>query len=386
MGRRLLLLLLPALALAQDDEKSFKDDTNPRSPGTPLQVVFTPYFCTRCAGEDKPKTIQLMRMPVDELAKTLGLEKGSWTAIESPHFRLLSTLKTSKTKLKDGPFVRADLERLKTVFPKFTIGRDGAVLDPHERAHLYVIRAERVYAHFAALTDNQTPWLGMDAPYEIFLFDDYAEHHALNDKFIGSANDKAGNQHHDKEPPNFMAFSTAEAQVARNPGGGKGDQIFMGHVIHNIAHNLADGHGNYRRETWAWIEEGIGHYYERREQDKGNTFCWSEGKPPADFLKPDWESVIYGYVRRERDDPLGEWCEKLQPGQLTGTQNGMSWSYVKWLIETDPIRFTKLLVKSEDRENNPTCEQCIEFAFGVSATVLHQRWREYVRKEYAPTK
>jgi hypothetical protein len=162
----------------------------------------------------------------------------------------------------------------------------------------------------------------------------------------------------------------------------------MCHIFHNVSHNLADGHGNYRRETWAWVEEGIGHYYERREQDDGrrNTFCWSEGKPPADFLKPDWESVIYGYVRRERDDPLSEWCEKLQPGQLTGTQNGMSWSVVKWLIETDPIRFTKLIVKSEDRENNPTCAQCIEFAFGVSATVLHQRWRDYVLKEYAPTK
>jgi hypothetical protein len=224
----------------------------------------------------------------------------------------------------------------------------------------------------------------MEAPYHVFLFDDYAEHHALVDKFIGAANDKAGNQHHDKEPPNFMAFTTAESQVARDKG--KGDGIFNAHVVHNIAHNLVDGHNNYYRETWGWLEEGLAHYYERREQEKHNTFCWSEGKPPADFLKPDWKSVIYGLVRRGRDDPLGQWCEKLQPGQLSGTQNGTSWSIVAWLVETDPVRFTKLLDRVDDREKKPTSEECIEYAFGVSPTVLHQRWREYVMKEYAPTK
>jgi hypothetical protein len=323
---------------------------------------------------------------MEELAKTVGLEEGSWIVIESPHFKLLSALRASKVKLKDGPFVRADLERLKTIFPKFAVGRDGALLDPHERAHLYQIRAERVYAHFAALTDCKTPWLGMQGPYELYLFDDYAEHHTLVDKFVGRANDKAGVPDHQKEKPAYMMFTTAESQIARNPGGGKGDQIFHGHVVHNIAHNLADGHGSYIRETWGWLEEGIGHYYERREQDKGNTFCWSEGRPPAEFLKPDWESVIYGLVRRGRDDPLSQWCEKLQPGQLTGTQNGMSWSIVKWMIETEPIRFTKLMQKLDDYENKPTCEQSIEFAFGISTTVLHQRWREYVLKEYAPLK
>ena len=385
--RRACLLLLPLLAFAQEEEKkAYEDDTHPRSPGTPLEVVFTPFFCTRCLADGtitESKTVQMMRMPMDELAKTLGLEEGSWIVIQSPHYKLLSTLRPSKVKLKDSRFCRADLERLKVVFPKFGIGRDGAFLDAHERAHLYQIRAERLYAHFSALTDCATPYLGMEAPYEFYLFDDYAEHHALVDKFIGSANDKAGNQHHDREKPNFMVFTTAESQVSRLQG--KGDWILGGHVIHNLAHNLIDGHLNYHRETWGWLEEGLGHYYEKREY-KRDTFCWSEGKPPAEFLKPDWESVIYGLVRRGRDDPLGEWCEKLQPGQLTGTQNGMSWSIVKWLVETEPVRFTKMLHKFEDYETKPSCEQCIEFAFGASPTVLHQRWREYVLKEYAPTK
>jgi len=382
--RALATLLLLAAAAVAGGKDSFEDETHPRSPGTPLEVVFTPYYCPLCIDEERIQgekhSVQMMRMPVEDLAKELECGK-DWLVIETPHFKILSTLKGSKVKFKDCRFVRADLERLKTIFPKIVIGRDGSLLDAHERAHLYHIRVERIYSHFAALTDCKKPYLGMEGPYQLFLFDDYSQHHLLNDKFIGRANDKAGVQHHMKEKPNYMMFTTSEAQVSRDKG--KGDTLFANHVIHNVAHNLVDGYGNYYRETWGWLEEGVGHYYERRENPKFNTFCWSEGRPPAAFIKEDWDSVIYGIVRRGRDDPLANWCEKLQPGQLTGEQNGMSWSIVKWLIETEPIRFTKLLDQQNDYEHKPDCATCIENTFGVSPTVLHNRWRDWVRESYA---
>jgi len=273
-------------------------------------------------------------------------------------------------------------------FPKLRPGRDGVRLDSHQRAHLYHIRAERWYAHFAALTANKEPYLGMKAPYHLCLFDDYAEHHALNEKFIGRANDKAGVQHHIRREPNFMVFTTSEQQVARDQG--RGDTIFQNHVCHNVAHNLCDGHGNYFTETPAWPEEGLGHYYERRENPRHNTFCWSEGSAPRSFLKPDWRGVVRGIVRRKKDPNLSRWCEKLQPGELTGVQNGLSWSIIQYLVETEPIRFTKLMRKLDERHKTGTaaeakqdrCAKAIEHAFGVSPTVLHERWREWVLENY----
>ena len=384
MRSLLLSILLATAAAAGPSKGGLVDEVHPRSPETPLEIVYKPYWCNKCAEEERieerDKSVHMMRMPVADLAKELDLDKG-WIVITTPHFFILSTIRRSKVKFKNARFVRADLRRLKTIFPKLGIGRDGATLNAHQRAHLYHIRAERVYSHFAALTDNQKKWLGMEAPYHLFLFDDYAEHHALVDKFIGRANDKAGVQHHDRDKPNFMCFTTAESQISRDQG--KGDAIFANHVIHSVAHNLVDGHFNYHRETWAWLEEGLGHYYERRENPKHNSFCWAEGKPPQDFQKSNWESVIYNLVRRGRDDPLGRWCEKLLPGELTGVQNGMSWSIVQWLVETEPIRFTKMLRKMEDYKAKPTCTECIQHAFGVTPGVLHSRWREWVRENYA---
>ena len=137
------------------------------------------------------------------------------------------------------------------------------------------------------------------------------------------------------------------------------------------------------RESPAWIEEGFGHYYERRENIRWNNFCWAEGKPPTDFTKPDWEAIIFTLVRRDKDVPFSQWCEKLQPGEMSGVENGLSWSIVKWLIETEPLRFTKVLELMHDQKLNLRSADMIQEAFGCSPSVLYQRWREYVLKEYA---
>ncbi len=386
MRRIAVLLLAVGVGMAGPKGKA-TDVMHPRSPETPLEITFSPWYCPLCVKEERiqpeERKIHMMRMPVEELAKLLDLDK-KWLVIQTPNFKILSTLGRANIKFKDVAFARADLLRLKTIFPKLGIGREGATVNAHQRAHLYHIRLERLYCHFVALTENKKRYLGMDAPYEVYLLDDYSEYHTLTDQFLGRGMKMAGIQHHSKEKPNFNCFLTSEQQYGRTKG--KGDRRFANWVTHCVAHLLVDGFDNYYRETWAWLEEGLAHYYERKEYTRSNTFCWTEGKPPQDFLKPDWESVIYNLVRRGKDPSLSQWCEKLQPGELTGVENGLSWSIVKWLVETEPIRFSKLIRKLNDYENKPTAAQSIEFAFGVSPGVLHSRWREYVRENYGRKK
>ncbi|MEW6746423.1 MAG: hypothetical protein AB1486_27085 [Planctomycetota bacterium] len=372
-----------AAALGATGQDEYSDDMNPRSPGTPLVIEFRPYTCTRCIQEkripDGGSEIRMLRMPVAELVATLGI-KGEWFEVATPHFRILSTLEPSSIKLKQGSFVQADLQRLKAIFPELAIGPEGARLDAHQRVHLHHIRAERVYAHFAALSGCEQPYLGMPLPYELYLFQRYADHHNFVDRYVGTALDKAGVQWHFRDQPNFIILSIC-ADLAEQKLG-RGDAIVANHVIHNLAHNLIDGHNNYYRETWAWLEEGLGHYYERRETPRYNNFCWAEGAPPEQFVKPDWETTILSLVRRGRDVSLAQWCEKLQPGELSGIENGLSWSIVEFIIKTEPVRFAKLIESIDDLVNNPTSAACIERAFGVSPSVLHQRWRDWVLQNY----
>lgn len=371
-----------ALAASSFAGPKGKDEEHPRSPGTPLEIRFTPWYCTQCVREGRIETqekdLELWQTPLADLVKALDLD--NWIFIETPHFRILSTLRTSTVTFKESAFALADLRRLRRIFPKLRIGRDKARLKPHQRAHLYHIRAERIYTHFAALTDNVEPYLGMGVPYELLLFGDYSDHHMFTDQFIGRGKDRAGVRAVSRAKPYLLLFTTAADQVARDDG--KGDHVLSNHVIHNIVHNLVDGHGTYHRETWAWLEEGLAHYYTRRENPKYNSFCWAEGRRPADLAKDRWEEVVFDVVRRQKDLPLNQWCEKLLPGELTATEQGLSWSIVEWLVTTEPIRFTKMLRRLDDLEARPTCAQCIHDAFGVTPNVLHSRWRAYVLEHY----
>lgn len=371
---------------ADDDKpKVPQDDCNPRSPTTPLTIVYEPYWCPLCIEEklQKPEArdLQMMQKPVALVAEQLSIKKEDWIAIQTPHYKIFSTLGPTTSKYNDSVYARFDLDRLKKIQPGIAFGPEGAKLTAHQRLHLYQIRLERQYAHFSALTNNTQPNLGMPGIFEIYLFADYTQHHDFVDRYIGGRNDKGGVQWHIQDKPNFMLLSVAESIVAQQVA--RGDGALANHVFHNTAHLLIDGYNNYFRETPAWIEEGLGHYYERRENTRWNNFCWAEGKPPTDFTKPDWEAIIFTLVRRDRDSPFAQWCEKLQPGELTGIENGLSWSIVKWLIDTEPIRFTKILEPMDDLQRNLKPAELIQDAFGCSSSVLYQRWREYVMKEYA---
>jgi len=376
-----LLAVLSSRIGAQDDKPRVPlDDVHPRAPSTPLKIDLGPWWCPVCARDgtikNEPRPVGMMHKSAEEVAKQVGLPDGTWVAIETPHFKILSTLGGTTARYSDSVFARFDLERLKTITPKFSFGPEGAKLDAHQRLHLYHVRLERQYAHFSALTGNTQPNLGMSLPYEVYLFADYSHHHSFCDRYIGGRADKNGVQWHVRDPPNFILFSTAESIV--NDQVGRGDGPLANHVFHNVAHCLIDGYNNYYRETPAWIEEGLGHYYERRENPRFNNFCWAEGKTPTQFVKPDWETTIFSIVRRGRDSPFPQWCEKLQPGELTDVENGFSWGVVKWLVETEPLRFTKMIEPMDDQKRNLSAAELIQEGFGVSPSVLYQRWREYV--------
>ena len=84
MARRSALLLVAALAVAGPDKEP-GDIENPRAPGTPLEIVFTPFWCNVCTPEtpgfEAPKEpVTLLRVEPEKLAGMLDMGKG-WILI-----------------------------------------------------------------------------------------------------------------------------------------------------------------------------------------------------------------------------------------------------------------------------------------------------------------
>ena len=122
--RRIALLTLLAGLAAAGPKDEFPDEVHPRDPESPLEISYRPYSCVLCEEEgrieDAGEPFTMLRRPVPTLVRELGLEPG-WLAIATPHFRILTNLEPTIVSLDDGVFVRADLERLRTIFPKLVI-------------------------------------------------------------------------------------------------------------------------------------------------------------------------------------------------------------------------------------------------------------------------
>jgi hypothetical protein len=368
----LALLLLASVAVAQERF----DERNPRAPDQTLAVTFAPWYCTRCADEKRieagARTVELMSVPAQQLAQDLGVDR-DWIAIESPTFRIFSSLEASKVRFSDTPFAAADLRRLKEIFPSFAPSPQ-AFVSAHERAHLYQIRLERIVCHFRALAANDLPLLGMGDRFEVYLFEDSDHYRAFTEKALGrvfSPRSPAQRQHYGGERSRFVVAVGAELLVGR-------ERQLNNTVIHHVAHTLAEGHRQYLADVWGWLDGGLAHYYERRESPDYNVFCLDTTDPPREYARADWPRKVRYLVARKKEPNLGTWCDKTIPQQLSVEQHVIAWSFVDWLVNTDPVRVAKLLDLCKDRRRKWSGTDAIREVFGITPEALHDRWREYV--------
>jgi hypothetical protein len=179
-----------------------------------------------------------------------------------------------------------------------------------------------------------------------------------------------------KEEPRYIVFATA-ADLFKG-----GDRQLNNMVVHQSAHSLVKGHNSFTHNAWGWLDEGIAHYYERRESLQFNTFCMQGQDPPGDFLRGDWRQRIRHCVYRKTEPSFGNWCDKATTLDLAAGQHAFTWSYVDWLVTTDPARLAKLLDLAKDADRKPSCTDAIQEVFGITPFALHERWRAYVLESY----
>ncbi|MHC4937561.1 MAG: hypothetical protein ACYTHK_01165 [Planctomycetota bacterium] len=380
---RLAAIIWVLAALAGDGlgKPGSSDDTDPRAPGKPLTIKLKPWYCPACYEkelvEGDARDVNLMQMSAETLAGHARAER-RWHAIESPNFRIFSTLKGAKISYRGSRYAKADFQRLKEIFPDFKPGGQGSYVDAHQRAHLYHIRLERIYAHFMALTGNGKRWLGMKGRFQIYLLENRKQFKAVVENVFGKAvaKDQSVAIRHIKGKEGFLAFATCEKMFQ---GGDPGLHV---PVAHNVAQMLVNGNNGYYTDVWAWLEEGMAHYYARRESVLYNHFCLADCEPPPEFVRGNWKKKVRHTVYRKKDSSFGNWCETLTPHEFSGIEHAMSWSIVDWLMEKEPIRLAKLLEEAADYKKNPTAADAIKEVFGISPYVLHDRWRKHVLDTY----
>ncbi len=305
--------------------------------------------------------------------------------IEDGFFRLFADFDGFHTKKPIYPRRTVELEQLAAILPH--VSDKTIVLDAHERAHLYLLRAHRVRRDFESVVkhDPKAPYMDFLGPYngvkqkhEIFIFSKQSQAGRFMKTFLGHSDQLDGECWHTLGDDSMVAIMHCE---------GITDVWLNNTFTHRVASNMLEGFRGYQYDLPPWIVIGFGHVMERRERTDYNTFFFGEGKRPTDeWGRNKWKPAIRKLVAAGKVRPLAEIAALPHVNDLTAEEHGIVWSQVSYLMQLDLEkfgRFVHVLKEKKQGESIYNLEvRALDEAYGLSIAKLDDAWREWVLKTY----
>jgi hypothetical protein len=344
------------------------------------------YYCNKCVKEKRiPGPLQperLMERDGKQIRETLE-DKEEFTFIETDHVKLLTDLPSVNVKLDFDPKMKEELKLLHEIFP--SVSENTTTLTEHQVAHLMSNQCTRLYRELLELlgVDPKAslgwgPHMGQKGKFEVYLFRRERVYQRFSDLYVGKQASH-GQEHNNfgDDALAYLTFMGGEASTFRD---------FRAHVNHKVSHIFLRGYRHYSTELPAWIIEGHGHWRERLDQDRHDTFCYSEASLVSGWRTSKWKVKVRKMVEAGRFTPLPALAGKQQAGELTADERGQAWSMVMFMIENDVAGFRKLIDGWKALQKIPDYmrvqEELMQKAFGLSLNQFTERWKEHVLKTY----
>lgn len=347
----LLLLLVPASATAQagkdrasnEEEEKFKP-VDPWTKGDPALVKQAGY---RTIGPFSwGEGIQ-----AQDVVDVLGGIELLW--VETPHFKLCSSLQTYKSKgdQRENTAIEKELEQLTRLVAGFKTARPSK-LDPWLRLHLYAQRLERLYADFCERTGfrdedfpalgstsamGNGPFLGQKLKPVIFLAEKSSAIGRINKRY-GKLDETTSQRF--SLPGGALFFGIAAETLREN--GYESDGAFYCAVVENVVCNMLDG---LRDSLWAtplWFDIGMGHWFSRRIDERYPYFAADTSRFIGDKTH-DWQPRVRGLVENKFAYSWNDMLTTLDWAQFTPQSHMLNWSRVDWMMQQKPEAVRKFL-------------------------------------------
>lgn len=274
--------------------------------------------------------------------------------IETEHFELGIALPRIKVTGKERGKVRGELERLQAKLP--SIEPTTRMLDPWLRAHVYAQRLEEFYDRFQEFLGvidedfaNATPvWnmqgeymgtgphLGMSGKYEVFIL-------PSEGSFVDFMSQKVGLTMKTSQRWCYTDRDTLAFIVHTDQGRMTVDEALHNHIVFSVAQNLALGYKHYSYELPIWLQEGIGHWFERDLNPRFNSFTASEGGAAKKIHKEDWEDPVEKMVNGDDAPSFASLIKIRTFAELEQDDHLAVWSIVDFLMQEHPDFLPKLL-------------------------------------------
>jgi hypothetical protein len=295
-----------------------------------------------------------------EITTMLGAVPVIW--LETPHFRVGSTLPEYDVKLEEKDKLRAELKRLRLRLPK--VKERSKSLDRWLRLHLYAQRLEETYTElsdFLGVSDadfpaegaeraedapymGSGPFLGRRGKYLVLLFEKqsglgrYAER-------CGSAQGGDSPLQHAFHKNGSLLFATTSEFFKDRFGN---DTALHCHVTWNVVQVLLNGFKDYYHAPPRWVSDGIGYWYMRRVHEEYPSFSLLKEPSSQVADENDWARKVRARVKVDVYPPSGELMRWKRDEPLEFANHTMMWSRVDFLMQEHPAKFARFLHRLKD--------------------------------------
>ena len=390
-------------ALAQGKTPKWKTDPYTKNEPKALQqagyVSYGPFaYGGKGAGEASTTDVE----------KTLPYAQIRW--IETAHFRLGVDLPdwTVPMDAATRAKVRGELERLQQRLP--TVDPKTRKLDPWLRAHLFAQRCEELYAEFSTMAGVQDadfpqdpknvirqegatymgfgPYLGMKDKYLVLLVETMPPYQTYLRDYLGRET-KFGQRWHFKDIGCLIYAVSTECDGGRL----KHDTSLHCSLAFNVSQCLFDGFRYYNYDLPVWIREGLAHWFERRVDEKWNSYDQTEGS--ALDLKPTWKwkPLVRAMAGNgNKYAPFVTASAWRDFGDLKFEDHMAVWSRVDFLLAQGPEKWKAFLFDIKGRVNadwSPNqndlvgaVRDSLQERYGLSPLQFDDKWAEWVKANY----
>jgi hypothetical protein len=327
--------------------------------------------------------------------------------LETRHLRIASAMAPYSVTDKEKKKIQAELAELKEMGLK-NIKVKTRRLDPWLRLHLYAVRAEKAYQAFLRMvrkTDmdfpadpkhawkgagedrkymGQGPYLGECEKFEILITRSMKAYRTFMERYLGRRTVQA-------QRWNFAVKKTLFVGLSEDMEGHRHDAKLHNALLFNLGINFLDGYRFYAYNLPVWLTEGVGHYFERRQDPRFNSFDANEGSRADARRTWRWGPRIRFMVAAGKVPPLAQLFRRRDYGQLRFDDHMLVWSLVEFLANRHGDRFAAFLDRMKGRmtASGPDSSnllgvqrQAFKDLFGWSPINLEEAWKRHVLENY----
>ena len=326
--------------------------------------------------------------------------------VETKHLRIGSSLGPWQipNDLATRRRFRSELERLKKKLPR--VNPRVRRLDPWLRLHLYAQRMEDLYADvqkWLMVEDADFPkdskskvygqtymgegkYMGMADKYLLLITDKGNTYFDYLKNFTGRQS-KFGQRWH------YMKVGCLFYGIGFDMLPDKHDIALHNDLIFNLTINIIDGFRHYSYDLPVWIREGLGHWFERKNSPKWNTFDQDEAAPFNAPSKWRWKPYVRQLLSGRKWSKFSEMMQWRHYGDINFIDHVVLWARIDFMLSFGEKKFRDFMFEIKGRYDHKTglsmqedlvgvTRDALKKFYGITPLDFDRKFKEWVNENY----